>query len=257
MNELIAGFGEYFAVILAESPRLQQEVFRLRYQVYCREMHFLDACGFPAEAETDSYDRRSVHILLQHRPSGDYVGTARLVLADILDPEQAFPIEQCATFDPGFGGVPVSLRRHTAEISRLAILGQFPHHDNGHVRRYDLAMREDKSFPSRYRRFPNPVLALVVGIVQASIAKNITHWYAIMDPSLHRLLSHFHLQLQPIGPIFDHHGPRRPHFDSIKNVMDSAYHRRRNVWELVTDGGRLWSAPGTDEGALSAKHSYS
>ena len=37
MNDIVAAFNEYFEVIDARSPELLQDVFRLRYQVYCIE----------------------------------------------------------------------------------------------------------------------------------------------------------------------------------------------------------------------------
>lgn len=243
MSDLIAAFKDYFEVVPADTPQLLEETFRLRYQVYCQEMHFEDSSQYPGDLEMDDYDPRSVHILLRHRPSGSAVGTVRLVLADPVDPDKPFPIEEHARFEPGFAGVPKRLRRHTAEISRLAILRRFPHHAHEHARSPSLLRDTDNPAMGQRRRFPHPLLALAVGIMRMSATKGITHWYALMDSSLNRLLSQYDLHLQTIGPVLDYHGLRRPHFDSVEKVMDKAYQRHREIWELLTDDGRLWPAP--------------
>lgn len=251
MNELIAAFDEYFRLVAADSPQLLHEVFRLRYEIYCEETHLCDRSLFPKQLESDGYDRRSVHILLQHRLSGYYVGTVRLVLPDPANLEEPFPTEELAPFDRGFAGVPRELRRHAAEISRLAMLSRFPHHQARRTPRYSAPGAVDKEYVRSCLRFPQPLLALAVGIVHLSVEHDITHWYAIMTPSLDRLLSHFSLHLRVVGPAFDLYGRRRAHFDSVKNVLDKAYCRYPEVWELITDRGRLFPAPSRPEGVVA------
>ncbi|MBA2409459.1 MAG: hypothetical protein H0V62_06705 [Gammaproteobacteria bacterium] len=123
------------------------------------------------------------------------------------------------------------------------MLQRFPHHKPRRVERTLESEMADDGKASTRLRFRHPMLALVCGLVRTSAHNDITHWYALMTPSVHRLLSHFGLELQVIGPSFEHHGERRPHFDSIRNVMDRAHRQRRDVWELVTDYGRLSVAP--------------
>src|SRR5512134_3593348 len=81
-NDVVAAFNEYFEVINADSPELLRDVFHLRYQVYCIEQRApgFEASKYPDEMESDEYDAHSSHILLRHRPSGEFVGTARLIL---------------------------------------------------------------------------------------------------------------------------------------------------------------------------------
>lgn len=248
MNQLIAAFEAYFRVINADTPELLREVFRLRYQVYCEDTRLADGVLFPERLESDRYDQRSAHVLLQHRPSGHYVGTLRLVLPDSSDLENPFPVEELAPLDPALVDVSREARRHVAEVSRFAILHHFPHHEPRHVMvhherrrvpRYGAAERA----PKPRLRFPHPMLALVFGLVQLSVKHGITHWYAMMTPSLDRLLSHYGLHLQAVGPSFELYGRRRAHFDSVQNFLDRAYCLHPGVWELITDCGRLWSPP--------------
>src|SRR5688500_9081421 len=121
MNDVVAAFHEYFEIIDADSPELLREVFRLRYHVLCREQRLpgFNASCYPDGYERDSFDNHSSHILLQHRPSGDFVGTARLILPDPGNPLKPFPIEQHTHFDPTLFNIDSLNRFQTAEISRL------------------------------------------------------------------------------------------------------------------------------------------
>lgn len=250
MNNLIAAFNQYFKLVHADNPQLLREAFRLRYQVYCEDTHFFDQTRCPEGLENDQYDGHSVHVLLQHRPSGYYVGTMRLVLPNPSDLLKPFPIEAAAQFDAEFPGVSGSLRRHTAEISRFAILHHFPHHQqrrrvpiHPERRRVPRYSASEKAQAKPRLRFPHPILALIFGLLELSVEHQITHWYAIMAPGLDRLLTHFSLNLPVVGPTIEMYGERRPHFCSIQAFLENAYCMHPAVWELVTDSGRLWSKP--------------
>jgi hypothetical protein len=63
----------------------------IRHAVYCEELGYepvRDDC-----LESDVFDQRSVHCLLQSVTSGEYVGCVRIVLADPSHPLQALPFQ--------------------------------------------------------------------------------------------------------------------------------------------------------------------
>jgi N-acyl amino acid synthase of PEP-CTERM/exosortase system len=241
MNDVVAAFNEYFEIIHVDSPELLRDVFRLRYQVLCIEQRApgFEASNYPLGLESDDYDRHSSHILLRHRLSGEFVGTARLILPDPLNPEKLFPTEQHTRFDPALLDGNKLPRQNTGEISRLFVVRRFKQ------RRGELphaCKNETDSgipIPIKRRRFPHPVLALAVGIISMSIEHNITHWFSVMEPALNRLLSLYGLQLDPVGPITDHHGLRRPYYVDLTKMLDRMYENHNEFWELVTNYGRV------------------
>lgn len=241
MNDLVVAFNEYFEVISANSHQLLQEVYRLRYQVYCQETGFEDPSNFPSGLETDIYDERSTHCLLRHRRSGNYVGAIRLILVDPVDYKKPFPLE-CTQIDPKLVDVSKLPRQHIAEISRVVILNRFPHRKEGDRRRYNIEEDIEIRIPTRVRRFPHPILGLMVGLIQMCAEHNIIHWYAVMDPALNRLLSIYGLHLDPIGPLTDYHGLRRPYFIDLIKVLSRMYVNHPLVWELLTNYGKVWPA---------------
>lgn len=230
MSSLISVFNETFEVVSADTPALQEEAFRLRYQVYSQELKLpgFEAWRYPDGLETDAYDARSAHALLRHQPSGQAIGVARLVLADPDNPAAPFPVEEFAAsqFDPNLAHPDRLPRKTTGEISRLIFT---------------------KSFRSRQgsrSALADPVLGLMVAVFKMTADHGVTHWYAGMEPVLNRLLSRFGLQLTAIGPLLNYYGLRRPYLSEVKTVIDRAYEKHHEAWELITEKGALLKGRG-------------
>ena len=240
MNDLVAAFNEYFEIIDANSPELLRDVFRVRYQVLCVEQRApgFDPSSYPEQMESDEYDRHSSHILLVHRPSGAYVGTSRLILSDPFDACKPFPTERHMLLDPALIDMGKLPRQRVGEISRLFVLRQFCR------RKEELegqsGLTDIKSAVVQHqRRFPHPVLALAVGIIRMSVKHNVNHWLSVMEPALNRLLGLYGLQLDPVGPLTEHHGRRRPYYVNLTKMLDRMHKDHNQIWELVTDYGRV------------------
>ena len=70
MTNTIITFNQYFEMVPATSDELKNEVYKLRYQVYCIETQFLNSEHYPDDLEFDEFDQQSVHYLIRHRKSG-------------------------------------------------------------------------------------------------------------------------------------------------------------------------------------------
>lgn len=248
MPNSIGMFREQFDVAFAYSPDLIETAYALRYQVYCQETGFEDPRQFPDRRERDEFDVRSVHALVRHRPTDSFIGVVRLVLPDPADPEAPFPIEKnCGdALDHGAlarAGVP---RASVAEISRFAVSKSFKrrvaYHDASAGAAEPGSSKARQGFDRHW--LPHITLGLFSGIVQLSADHGISHWYAVMEPTLMRLLTRFGVRFQPIGPAVDYHGRRVPALACVHETLNSAYHLRRDAWELVTEGGRVWPVGG-------------
>ena len=239
-NDMLSAFDEYFEIITADTPELLEEVFRLRYTVLCVEAHApgFEATHYPDGMETDDYDCHAHHILLKHRPSGKFIGSARLIFPDPSNPAKPFPLEQHTQVDPALIDTSKLPRQHTVEISRFILVGKYSRRREER-RKSGPGAGDDQRDPGNRRRFPHPMLAIAVGIIRLCARKGITHWLSVMEPSLNRLLGLYQLQLDPIGPLVDYHGPRRPYYAEISKVLDRLQTNNRPIWELVTDQGKV------------------
>ena len=239
-NDMLSAFDEYFEVVIADTPELLEQAFRLRYTVLCVEERApgFEAAHYPDGLETDDHDRHAHHLLLKHRPTGTFIGGARLVFTDPSNPGKSFPVEQHTQIDPALFDISKLSRQHTVEISRFILVGKYSRRREERRRSETRAVGEKRD-PGNRRRFPHPMLAISVGIIRMCVRLGITHWLSAMEPSLNRLLSLYELQLDPIGPLVNYHGPRRPYHAEVSKVLDRMYTNQRPVWKLVTDQGKI------------------
>ena len=85
-------------------------------------------------------------------------------------------------------------------------------------------------------------LSLVRGIVQISAEHDLTHWCAIMERPLLRLLRATAIHFLPVGPAVDYRGWRQPAVCAIGTMLDRMKLEQPLVWAYITDNGALWSA---------------
>lgn len=241
-------FFDYFDLAMDPEPGVVDEAARLRYQVYCIENNFEDASRCHDGREVDEYDSRSVHSIVRHRKLGITAASVRLVLSDRECPEAPFPIEKNCAASLQYGAwIPIGVPRNcVAEISRFAVSKQFKRRlgESGHpagvgpdTERY---VNPDIS---RGRVIPHLILGLFAAIVKMSAEHHITHWYAVMDVSLLRLLSRFGISFRPMGGLVDYHGLRQPCFGNVDEVLAGIWEKRPDIWRLITADGTVWPAP--------------
>jgi N-acyl amino acid synthase of PEP-CTERM/exosortase system len=83
-------------------------------------------------------------------------------------------------------------------------------------------------------------LGLIRSCVEMSVREGITHWAAMMEPALLRLLTRLGIHFNPLGPLVDHHGRRQPCWVDLDVMLRRVFNERPDVWDVITDGGRLW-----------------
>lgn len=208
-------FRRYFRIVAADSPPLRDEVFRIRYAVYCEELGYENKDEFPDGKERDTYDDYSRHCLLLHRPSNRYVGCVRLVLPAPDDPQSPFPFERVCE-----GGLytdivdPRTLQRERfGEISRLAVVSRFRRRSG----EYQSPRALGSEAPDRQRRAdrrvtPHVALCLSLAAAATGIACGLTGVFALMEPRLNKRLESFGIRFQQVGDPVEHRGLRTPFF---------------------------------------------
>ncbi len=200
-----------FTIEIADTPHSRREAFRLRHQVYCVERGFEPAIG---GEEIDGFDAFAAHALLRHNASGDVVGTVRVVGANPQKPDRSFPMQ--AAIDPTLlAGLPLMT---TGEVSRFALSKQ---------RRAGC----DAAGPVR--------LALLRGVLMMSAEMGLTHWCAVMERSLPRLLAGSGIHFHSVGPLVAFHGIRQPSVASVPGLLARLRREQPVVWDYLTAGGTL------------------
>jgi N-acyl amino acid synthase of PEP-CTERM/exosortase system len=226
-------YNSVFASSVAERIDQRLDCFRTRFQVYCIDNAFEDPDDNPDGLETDAYDGHSVHSLLTHRSTGNTIGTVRLVLPLDGSDRRPLPMQRIAGAVASDALAPFPIAR-TGEISRFSIVKSFRQHipDQG---------VEATLTPEEWRKmlFHLP-LGLIRSCVEMSVREGITHWAAMMEPALLRLLTRLGIHFNPLGPLVDHHGRRQPCWVDLDVMLRRVFDERPDVWNVITDGGRLW-----------------
>ncbi len=239
MNDLYKTFHEYFEIVIADTPSLLEIVFRMRYQKLCIDMNVpgYEASLYPDGQEKDNYDDHSSHVLIRHRQTNEFIGTTRLIMFDKKNPKKLFPVEQYAQIDPELFKANKFSRQHAGEISRFLIIKKF---ERRKAERRNLKTRESVAGTAKTdrRSINNLTLVLMAGIVRVSAKYNISSWFTIMEPALNRLFGYYGLDLNPIGPVVQHYGLRRPYFGELSKILDRMKQSHYNAWEVVTEHGK-------------------
>ena len=200
--------GIFFTKI--DSPELLEDVFRLRYQVYCKERQFLSASDYPHGAEKDAYDGFAIHFGA-FDPAGGLVGAVRLILPEC----PVFPIEERIPPLPLSENLP--LHGECAEISRLTISKEF--------RRslsldYPGARQSIVQTSGSVLYKVSPVtLGLCHLLYLECLEQQIGYCLALMERPLHLLLRLHGFVFRRIGPEIDCHGLVAPYMIDV-NALD-------------------------------------
>ena len=230
-TDLVTRYNASFTAVLADTAPLIRAALSLRYQVYCLERHFEEPDPQSGGIEHDDYDPRSMPGLLYFRPMPEPIGTARLILP--VAHGKSLPMHHLLTAS----GVRTSQHfpdQTTAEVSRFSISKEFR-------RRASDSMSAVGLRPSQIAELYTamPCLGLVQTMLRASVNNGITHWTAIMEPKLLRMLATLGIHFHSIGPLVSHHGLRQPSFCSLVEMLQMLGREKPQHWNIVTDNGEL------------------
>jgi len=226
-HSLLTAFNTHFQTITADSPERIRIAQQLRHQVYCVEN--------PLEPENeegverDIFDAHAAHSLLIHRGSDIPVGTVRLILPLGDEAATSFPMQ--TLLDAGTSREFKKIPLHSAaEISRFSISRQS-------LRLMETHDQSQTHFISNTG--PLMRLGLIQALVRMSLQHNITHWCAVMEQSLLRMLAAMGIRFVPIGPVVEYHGFRQPCFCVLPKMLEDVKCERPAFWSVLTSGGAL------------------
>ena len=240
-DDLASAYDRHFTVQSCDTPELLSRAQRLRYQVYCVENPFENPADNPDGKERDLYDAHSVQSLLTHRATGFLVGAVRLILPREGALNRSFPMQEVCR-DPRLSDPRVFPAACAAEVSRFCVSKDFRRRI-GESRYADIGEVEARALAAEERRLmPYVTLGLIRGLVQMSIAQGVRHWAIVVEPPLLRLLKTLGFVFEEIGPLVEHHGVRQPCHSDLARLLEGVRRLRPDVWDVVTERGRLWSA---------------
>lgn len=218
-------FSQYLRPQIANDEDLKHEVYRLRHQVYCEELHFEEIKE--NYEECDEFDHRSIHCFVRHISSNKLAGTVRLITTNTTD--ELLPIEQfCSHAIEQADLSPGSFPRDTiCEISRLAVpegfrkraIDKFKGAATG-------AINEQVFSETELRCFPYIAICLYMSAIAVALQNNRLHGFVMMEPRLARSLTFIGIKFHQIGNVVEYHGQRAPYYISgieLRKGLSSGY----------------------------------
>lgn len=209
-------FDGLYRAVIADTEESRHIHYHLRYQVYCLEKKFEPQERFNGRMEIDEYDSRSVHFLIQHKPSGQWVGAARLINSH----PQSLPMIKLTRIP-----VPeqtLMLGRNVSELSRLSILRSFRRHGcKTHINE------------------PEVLLGLIRAVKEYSEANNIDYWLFLCRRAIMRVVGNLGMQMEIIGQPCEHRGLRYPYMATLATAFDEIPGRSPQVAAMFSRKGML------------------
>ncbi len=239
--DLVEPYHEFFSITIANTDELREEVFRLRYDVYCRELGWEDPSNYADELEKDAYDPVSQHCLLLHKRSGLYAGTVRMVLTHDSGVKPPIPlVDHCGNglYDSPLHPDKLPLGSY-GEISRLALRSEFRRRAAEHS---DPAGHGEHLFEwtqTERRRFPHIALGLYLGASAVGLADGATGVYAMMEPRLARHLRFAGIRFEQVGEPIEFRGKRAPYYISRKTLFRYLTRPLRKLLFAIADDMQL------------------
>ena len=233
-DSLTESFLQYFAIDLAATPAQKENVFKIRYRVYCEEFGYEPADRFPDKTEYDAYDGHSLHCLITHISSGLPAGCVRLIPTTVNDNTDILPFEEACSesLDTEFiRGMNLD-RGTVCEISRLAVDGTFRRRAGeartrfGDVDALDCTHQERRTFD----------LIAVAGFLAATALSDLacrTNVFAMMEPFLPRLLKRSGIIFQKVGEDIEYHGVRAPYFIRTQSALDNMRPDLKDMYKAI------------------------
>ena len=235
MLSIAGDFERYFELVSGNSPELVRRCQRLRYTIFCKEYSILDSTNYEQHVEADIYDKRSVHGILRYRRTQTDIATVRIILCDKQQPHSPFPIESFDILRRKLRDQNWRVPRQVlGEISRFCVLRYFRRRrgESQHLHGISDAFC-DYDWHALNRWYPHITLGLFRLVVQLSRKNGVHYWYAVMEPSLIRVLSRVGIEFTPVGPLVEYNGLRQPCVGYVDDILAGIDRQRPEVLEFI------------------------
>lgn len=228
-------FTKYFELEFVSNARKQMESFKIRYDVYCKELNWEPLNN--TELESDEYDKYSYYCLLKHKASGTYAGTIRLIIPPVNEPRKSLAIESHgleSIKDKNMWPDKCEIGTYS-EISRLAVTEQFRRRPG--EKNTSFSFKDIDPFSEEERRnFPNIAMGLYLGgIAVASLCRH-ERMYVMVEPRLKKRLERFGLPFQQIGDEIEFRGARAIFYLPSEDFTRHLPPQVLSLYEIIKQG---------------------
>jgi N-acyl amino acid synthase of PEP-CTERM/exosortase system len=208
-----------------------QDIYRLRYKVYCEEEGFLDPRDYPSGEESDEFDPAAIHVAV-YGDDVEPMGYARVVTDP---PAGEFPFQKFGA--ETFGGYTYPERDKMAEVSRLIIADRYRHPARNEPDMFTSPGLMPSRRPPR-RPGGNSALALLKlfrSSYQVADEQGIEWLFAAVESRCARLLNRNYLPFRQVGPNADYYGIIQPYAMNLREMEREMSREAPDLWKFFDD----------------------
>lgn len=238
---LFEDFAQYFQFIYANTDDLKRQCYQLRYRVVFDENSkknhsatektsshdLISLSANRSRMDIDQYDAHSHHILMQHKPTGRYIASVRLIEPPETNPAKLLPIEQNGTEDLWAAKIPLSKlpRRSFSEISGLAVIPDFRRREGEQHQPFSFndSSHVNPHSKDAFREFPKIALGLYLSTF--SLARLLFHDYVFADlpVDLFKKLRSLGLLFEQATPDFNSRQSRAIYYLNLETGINTSH----------------------------------
>jgi N-acyl amino acid synthase of PEP-CTERM/exosortase system len=226
-TEALAMFDDNFRVCFADTPFGVALHQRIRYQVFCLDRGFEDPNAFSTAKETDAWDDRSAHFIVQNKRTGQWVAATRLVLPR---KGRTLPIDELGALNRRllpYDDLPV------AEISRFCIIrGRSVLTTETGTELHPNSLEAWGIGPVGKSQQFEVTIGMIRTMVIFTLKRGLTHCVFVVTEAFARLLRKLGLNLTQVGQAIDHRGMRTPYVIDMLETAQLMGRRSSAVREL-------------------------
>lgn len=201
--DLLESLNSQYKVHLIESKRMLHEAYKIRHNVYCRELAYENLSK--DEIEQDHYDDTSFHFLVEHLNDKSYIACARLITIPKNVASTPFPLELEVTGSQLDLNLTKESRGNYAEISRVCILPEY--------RRSTLGNINTKSFVSFV------TISLMSACLSTALYQGRWKVIALMEARSARYLRMIGMPFDKAGEVVNFRGKRTPYQANPRRII--------------------------------------
>jgi len=229
-RDLAGTFQNYFTISPALSIEERELVYRIRHDVYCRDLGWEPIR--PDGMETDDADAHSIHCLLRQQGTDEPIGCTRLILAK-LDEELPFE-ESCRdALNRDIVDPKVLPRGTIGEVSRLAVVSAFRQRKGEQKTAMTSISDTNFAIDQPMPRFPFIPVSLYLAAAAVARRLQVEHLFVLTEP---RLASHFArigFDIRSIGNPIEHRGVRVPSLLSSSKIVENLRPMIQPLYDIV------------------------
>lgn len=233
MSDSAERFSQYFELLLADYSTLQEAAYKMRHDVYVKELGWETDQG--TELEQDEFDEHAITCMLKHKSSGMIAGSMRLIFDCQSNNAKTLPLSQICHgrfFSNQINPVNVPLGK-SAEISRIVVPTAFRRRHNEQQNPFSMSPDKRDYAGAERRSLPNIALGLCFSGIAVAKLCGIEQLFCLLEVDHYERFLKHGIKLIQVSEEVEHRGKRAAFNINVQSIEDDLPNDELGIYEFV------------------------